>query len=156
GGSGGTLPQPLARIRILQKGIRDDEQRKTAVPEGIKPGRGLQSGAKQATGRKHARKGQHPRDHDERRVEISTRYRKERTRAQDGELCEEKTSREQIGHEDRSGVGRDEGTDPPRLDGRQRPSRDGKGDEQGQHDSKGEASLRQTRRQVRENEMLFL
>src|SRR5262249_23400108 len=54
------------------------------------------------------------------------------------------------------GVSRDEGADPPRLDGRQRPGRDDKGDEQRQHNSKGEPALRQARRQVRENEMLFL
>src|SRR4029077_1388976 len=94
--------------------------------------------------------------HDQRGIEISTRYRQERTRPQDGELGKEQRRREQIGHENRGGVGRDEGADPPRLDARQRSSRDGEGGEQCQHDRKGEASLRQARRQIREAEVLFL
>ena len=54
----GALPQPLGRIGILQQRIGDDEHGKTAVPQNVEPIRALQPGAKQATWREHARKGQ--------------------------------------------------------------------------------------------------
>jgi hypothetical protein len=111
------MPQALGRICALQKSIRNDEDGKTGMPQSIKPGRGLQPGAKQAAGREYARKGQHPRDDDQRRIEVSTRYRKQGTRPQDGELGEQQHSREQIDHEYGGSVSRDEGADPARLDG---------------------------------------
>src|SRR5271169_4957999 len=67
----GTLPQPLGGVGILQQGVGHDERGKTAVPQNVEPIRALQPGAKQATWREHARKGQQPRDNDERREEIS-------------------------------------------------------------------------------------
>jgi len=78
--------------------------------------RALQPGAKQATWREHARKGQQPRDHDERREEVSTRNHEKRTRTQDGKLGEQQDRGDRIDHEIARGIGRDEDLDPLRLE----------------------------------------
>ena len=126
------------------------------MPQNIKPIRGLQPGAKQATRREGARKGQHPRDDDKRREEISIRDHEKRTRTQDRELGKQQDRGDQIDHEQRRDIGRDEGVDPPQLDARERPGHDEKGDQQGEHDREGKPSLRPAGRQAREDEILFL
>src|SRR5262249_12932279 len=129
---------------------------KTAVPQSVEPIRALQPGAEQAAWREHARKGQQPRDDDERREQISARDYEKRTRTQDGELGEQQGRGDRIVHEHRHRISRDEGIDPWKLDGRERAGGEEKGDQQGQHNGKGKPFLRQARRQVREDEMLFL
>ncbi len=126
------------------------------MPQSIEPACALQPSAKQAIWGEHARKGQHPRDDDERRVEISTRNREEGTRTQDGELGKQQDSGYRIVHEHRRGISRDEGVDPPELDGRERTLRDRKGDQQGEHDGDRKSSLRLAGRQAREDKMRFL
>jgi hypothetical protein len=116
----------------------------------------LRPSAKQATGRKNAGKRQHPRDGDERSEKISTRDHEEGTRTQDGELGEQQNGCDRVNDEHRGGISRDEGVDPRQLGGRERPGRDEKGDQQGQHNGKREPSLRPAGRQAREDEMLFL
>ncbi len=152
----GAPPQPLGWIGILQQGIGDYEDRETGVPQGVEPHRALEPGAEQAPWREHARKGQHPRDDDERSEEISTCDHEERTRTQDGELGKQQDSGDQIVHEHRRGISRDEGVDPRQLNPREGPCRDEKYDKQNQHNAKREPLLRWARRQVREDKGLFL
>jgi hypothetical protein len=75
-------------------------------------------------------------------VEISARDRQGGMRTQHGELCKQQDSGDRIVHEHCRGVSRDEGVDPPHLDGRERPLHDEKGDQQGEHDGKGKPCLR--------------
>jgi hypothetical protein len=145
---------PLRWICILQQGIGDYEHGKTGVPRNVKPGRALQSGTEQAGGHKQARKGQRPRDDDERSEDISARDREEGTRTQDGELGKQQDSGDRIVHETRRGISRDDGVDPCQLDVRDRPDR--QGDQQGQHDGKGKPFLPPAGRQACEDEILFL
>src|SRR5712672_2523568 len=126
------------------------------MPQSIEPACALQPGAKQATWREDAGKGQHPRDDDERSVKISTRDRQQGTRTQDGELSKQQDSGDRIVHEHRRGISRDESVDPPQLDGRERTLRDQKGGQQGEHDGNGKPSLRPAGRQAREDKMLTL
>ncbi len=125
------------------------------MPQSIEPACALQPGAKQASWREDARKGQHPRNDDERSEEISTCDREQGTRTQDGELGKQQNSGDRIVHEHRRGISRDEGVDPPQLDGRERPVRDQPGDQQGEHEDKGKPFLRPAGRHAREDEMLF-
>src|ERR1700704_2520874 len=77
-------------------------------------------------------------------------------RTQDGELGKKQNRGDRIDHEQRHGISGDEGVDPSRLDGRERPSHDEKGEQQGQQDRKCKPSLRPAGRQAREDEILFL
>src|SRR5262249_58101383 len=66
------------------------------------------------------------------------------------------TSLKQTDNNHRRSMNRNEGIDPPRLEGRERPNRDETGEDQGNHDGKGQPSLRQARRQGGEDKTLFL
>ncbi len=72
------------------------------------------------------------------------------------ELGKQQDSGDRIVHEHRRGISRDEGVDPPQLDGREQPLRDEIGDQQGEPDCKGKPFLRPAGRQAREDEILFL
>src|SRR5262249_41904934 len=113
----------------------------------MKPLCGIQLGAKQATGREYARKGQHPRDQDQRR---------EDPHREEGEWGKEKKSRKKMGPEHGGGKNGKEGIAPPRLQGRERPNRDERGEEdQSSHVGKGQPSLRCAWRQAREDKTFF-
>ncbi|MCP3388851.1 hypothetical protein NLM27_08675 [Bradyrhizobium sp. CCGB12] len=70
-------------------------------------------------------------------------------------MCKQQDSGDRIVHEHRRGISRDEGVDPRQLNPREGPCRDEKCDKQNQHDAKREPLLRQARRQVREDKVLF-
>ncbi len=109
-----------AAIAVFQQRIAEDDERKSAVPDLVEPGRGLRTGIEQPGRSKHAGKGQGVDDRGGRGEQISARQQQQSPRPQQAELRKQQDRRDQIVDCKRGLIARDERRDRGKRHGGKR------------------------------------